>query len=421
MLTALNQSLWGDEAFSAILSMKSVPDLIKIISHDTSPPLFNLTEHFWFKLFGTGEIAIRALVFLYFLIAVYFTYKIGEHLWDKKTGLVAAALTFLNTFLFAYGFEGRMYSLLLATVTASFYFFIKKNWLGYVIATTLALYSHHFAIFAVLVQGLWFLYQLAIGNWKLEIPTLKAFIAIALAYSPWIIPLYNQTQMVRLGFWLGRPTITDLWQLILKYISLALLLLIARKWTKNFAKTTVLVLWFTVPIAATWLLSQKFQSIFYDRYLLYTIPAAMLLAASEMRKWGRVLLAAILIVYLASDYLYFTHPMKIPFRDLAAYVKQTEVGGDFLINEDTGNHKLWESKYYGIPAPIYNPSDIPLPFFVGTALMEKSDIINSLPKEAKRLGVITYKNGSDLKFKGYLVVSEKHFGSLNFVWMKKVI
>jgi uncharacterized membrane protein len=419
MLNVFNQSLWGDEAFSAILSMKPVPELIKIISHDTSPPLFNLTEHFWFKIFGSGEIAIRVLVFIYFLIAVYFTYKIGEHLWDKKTGIIAAALTFLNTFLFAYGFEGRMYSLLLATVTASFYFFIKKGWLGYIIATTLALYSHHFAIFAVFVQGLWFLKEFFWGERKEAVSILKSFFAIAVLYSPWIIPLYQQTQMVQLGFWLGRPTSSDLWHLILEYGSLALLLLIFRKWTKDFSKTIILILWFIVPVAATWLLSQKLQSIFYDRYLLYTIPAVTLLAASEMRKLGKILLAAILIIYLASDYLYFTHPMKIPFRDLATYVKQTEVGGDFLINEDTGNHKLWESKYYGIPAPIYNPSGIPLPFFVGTALMEPGDIINSLPKGVQRLGVITYKSAKDLKIQGYKSVSEKGFGSLNFVWMNK--
>ncbi len=420
MLTVFNQSLWGDEAFSAILSMKSIKEIISIITRDTSPPLFNLTEHFWFKLFGTSEVAIRLLVFVYFLIAVYFTYKIGEHLWDKKTGLIAASLTFLNTFLFAYGFEGRMYSLLLATITASFYFFIKKNWPGYVIATTLALYSHHFAIFAVFVQGLWFLYQLVIGNWKLVIPMLKAFALIALAYSPWLIPLYNQTKMVGSGFWLAKPNLKDLGQLIVKYLSVSLTLLVLRDWREKFGKSAILILWFTIPIAVTWLLSQKFQPIFYDRYLLYTIPGAMLIAASQMRSIGKIILIAVIAIYLSADLFYFTRPAKIPFRDLAAYVKATQTAGDFLINEDPGNHKLWEAKYYGIPSPIYNPAGSDLPFFVGTALMEKGDIISTLPKDAKRLGVITYKNAGDLIISGYKSTKEKHFGTLNFVWMNKV-
>src|SRR3990172_11750557 len=121
------ESIWGDEGFSAILSMKSIPEIISIVSRDTSPPLYNITEHLWFGVFGTSEVAIRSLSFLYFLIAIFFVYKIGEHLWNRNTGLLAAGLTFLNPFFFTYAFEGRMYSLLAATVTASMYFFLKRN------------------------------------------------------------------------------------------------------------------------------------------------------------------------------------------------------------------------------------------------------------------------------------------------------
>lgn len=421
MLTVFNQSIWGDEGFSAILSMKSVKDIISIVAHDTSPPLFNLSEHFWFKMFGTSEVVIRALVFIYFLIAVFFTYKIGEHLWNKKVGLIAAALTFFNTFLFTYGFEGRMYSLLLATVTASFYFFIKKGWVGYVVATTLALYSHHFAIFAVFVQGLWFLKEFFRGKRQDAVSILKSFVAIIILYSPWLIPLYKQTGMVAGGFWLAKPNLKDLWMLVAKYVSAGFALLILRSWAEKFSKASLLAAWFLLPILLTWLLSQKFQSIFYDRYLLYTIPAAMLLAASEMRKISKIVFVIIVILYLSADFFYFTRPAKIPFRDLAAYVKSTERPGNLLVNEDVGNHKLWESKYYGIPAPIYNPSGNLPPFFVGTALMEPSDFIISIPKNTKMLGVITYKSGKDLEteFKGFKFVEEKSFGNLNFVWMVK--
>lgn len=421
MLTVFNQSLWGDEGFSAILSMKSVKDIVSIVAHDTSPPLFNLSEHFWFKMFGTGEVAVRALVFIYFLIAVFFTYKIGKHLWNKKVGFIAAVLTFLNTFLFVYGFEGRMYSLLLATVTASFYFFIKKGWVGYVVATTLALYSHHFAIFAVFVQGLWFLKEFFWGKKQDAISILKSFIVIVVLYSPWLIPLYKQTGMVAGGFWLAKPNLKDLWMLVAKYLSAGIALLILRNWAKKFGKASLFVAWFLIPILLTWLVSQKFQAIFFDRYLLYTIPAAMLLAASEMRTISKIVFVIVVALYLSADFIYFTHPAKIPFKDLAIYVKQTQIKGDLIINEDAGNHKLWESKYYGIQAPIYNPSGEKLPFFVGTALMEKSDFISQIPQNTKRIGVITYKNGVELKerFKTFIPKEEKKFGNLNFVWMVK--
>ncbi len=313
-----------------------------------------------------------------------------------------------------------MYSLLLATVTASFYFFIKRNWAGYIIATALALYSHHFAIFAVFVQGLWFLKEFLWGDRKTAFSIFKSFTAIAVLYSPWLIPLYTQTKMVGGGFWLGKPNLKDLAQLNIKYLSASLILLALRDWDKKFGKSAILVLWFVVPILTTWLISQKFQSIFYDRYLLYTIPAAMLLAASQMRRAGKFVSAVVIIIYLYADFIYFTHPAKIPFRDLVNYVKSSEKSGDYLINEDPGNHKLWEAKYYEIPAPIYSPKSSELLSFVATALMEKGDVVSSLPKDAKRLGVITYKKGSELEITGYKSSEEKGFGSLNFVWMDKI-
>ena len=98
-------SLWGDEGFSAILSMKPVDQIFSIISRDTSPPLYNLLEHFWFKTVGSSEVSIRSLSFLFFLIACLFVYKIGKHYWDYRTGILAAVLTAINPFFFFYAFR----------------------------------------------------------------------------------------------------------------------------------------------------------------------------------------------------------------------------------------------------------------------------------------------------------------------------
>lgn len=432
MLTVFNQSLWGDEAFSAVLSMKAVPDIIKIIIRDTSPPLWNLFEWVSFKLFGQSEIVIRSLSLLFFLIAVFFTYKIAAYLWNRKTAFFALGLTLLNPFFFMYAFEGRMYSILAAGVTASMYFFITKKWTPYVLATLFALYSHHFSIFALFVQGLWFVYEYTLGDRPSAKKMFRSFIFIGIGYIPWMIPLYSQITMVKGGFWLGKPTINNLGGLFSDYLgtgiannlaiyarNLVILILALRVWTKDFKKTFFLALWFTMPIILTWAISQKFTPIFFNRYLLYTIPAGMLILASNPRKYVTYLLFGVMVLFAIIDWHYFVNPSKVPFSDMATYVKSTLVAGDFLINEDAGSHKLWESKFYGIPAPIYDPTNIPLPYFVGTALMEKGDIINTLPKTASRLGVITYKKGSELKFIGYKVLSEKRFKDLNFVWMKK--
>jgi mannosyltransferase len=438
MLNQFTVSLWGDEAFSAVLSQKSIPQIISIIARDTSPPLYNLTEHIWFRLFSSSEIAIRGLSFFYYLIAAFFVYEIGRYLWNKKTGLIAALLTLINPFFFIYAFEGRMYSLLAATVCASMYFFLKKSWKAYAIATTLALYTHHFAIFAIFAQGLWILKELFGKKRKTAVGAIKYFLIIGILYLPWLIPLYNQTRMVGSGFWLGRPTLGDLANLISKYLTqgikhpfakpalyLTFTLLVLRRWGKDVEKSIFVLSWFLIPIFAAFIISQKFSSIFFDRYLLYTIPAACLLLASNLRRVSLPLLVLVVIGFLTIDSFYFTHPTKRPFGELATYVKETQRGDDCLINWNSAAHHLWESKYYGIPAPIYVAKGTSLPYYVGTALMTESDIIDSLPsgKEAKkinRIGVITSGPVEEVVLPGYTKSEEKVFGQLKFIWFLRL-
>ena len=433
-------SIWGDEGFSAILSMKSLPEIIKIIADDTSPPLWNIWEWLFFNIFGTSEIVIRSLALIFFILTIFFTYKIGELLWDKKTGFLAAVLTLLNPFFFIYAFEGRMYSILALGVAGSMYYFLRLsksvgnkniNFAGYVLFTLWAIYSHHFAIFALFIQGLWFVYEFLKGNRKTAVTMFKAFIVVGIGYLPWLVPLYNQTSKVGGGFWLATPSVSELFGLIGKYLGagiphqlqfFALVLILVglslRVWTKKVKLGIFLLTWFLGPILLTFLVSQVFQSIFFDRYLLYTIPAAMLLLASQRRSASKTVLGILIIVLLIIDIHYFTHPTKRPFRELASYVQQTRGEKDFIINWNAGSHHLWETKYYGIGGPIYIPDGGELPFFVGTALMEENDVINELPEGIERVGVVTSGSIDDVNLPGYTEDERKTLTNINFVWYK---
>lgn len=448
-----NQSIWGDEGFSAILSMKPLTEIIKIISHDTSPPLWNIWEWLVFNTLGTDEIYIRGLALIFFLGTVFFAYRIGAFLWSKKTGLLAALLTALNPFFFTYAFEGRMYSIMALGVTASTYYYLRifrneerirrRDKIGYIFFTLWALYSHHFAFFVVIVQGFWWLYELLFGRKIRAKKMFKIFLITGIGYIPWLIPLYNQTKMVGGGFWLGTPTTNDLLNLIAEYLArgikneklilpiieiplysaslfLVLITLLMRKWWNSIKKTIFLLLCFLGPIILTWLISQKFQSIFYNRYLLYTIPVAMIILVSSRTKVSIIPLAILAIFFGIIDYNYFTHPTKLPFRQYSEYVKGQMREGDFLINWNSASHHIWETKYYGIPAPIYIPSDGgDLPFFVGTALMEEGDIIREIPENAQRVGVVTSGSVDEVSLPGYTEGTVKDFDGLKFIWYEK--
>jgi len=451
MITVFNESIWGDEGFSAILSIKNVPEIIKIIAKDTSPPLYNITEHLAFQYFGISEITIRSLSLFYFLLCILFVYLIASMIWSKKTGILAALATALNPFFFIYAFEGRMYSILALGVTGSMYFFLRifsfkgkqiLNYIGYIFFTLWAIYSHHFAFFAIIVQCLWVIKEFFSGKKRTSFAVVKSLAVVAILYTPWIIPLYQQITMVKGGFWLGKPTLNDLKVLIYDYVGqgikylnfnipiinlkifelapyLFFLTLIFRRWWKSISKTLFFLLWFSVPILTTWIISQKFTSIFFNRYLLYSIPAAMIIFASCRSKISFIPLAITLLVFSVIDLNYFFTPKKLDFRNMSSYVLSTKNNGDLLINWNSSAHHLWESKFYNIGAPIYVPGEGELPYYVGTALMEKDDIIRSIPQNIKRLGVITSGSFEEIKLNGFMLEEKKEIGDLKFGWFIK--
>jgi hypothetical protein len=429
-MNQFNVSLWGDEAWAATLAVKPILKIITLVAKDTSPPLYYLCLHFWMRIFGSSEIAIRSLSFLFFLGTILTVYFIGKHLWQKKNGLWAALLTFTNPFLFTYAFEGRMYALLALTATLSVYFFLKKHWWGFTLATAAALYSHHFAIFVVIFEFLWRLGEIKFWQKpiKATIKNLTDFLTIALLYLPWIYPLCYQTSLVKSGFWLGRPDLETFGQTTVKFVVgsgeellrqlakwLVVLLLILRKWSASKRETLFLIGWFFAPLLFTFIISQFFQPIFFDRYLLIAIPAAALILSSGQKKFSPVILALIIILLAQLNWFYFTHPTKRPFRELAQFIK-TEAAELTLINYNAAAHHLWEAKYYGLKAPIYTPQL--LPFYTGTALMEKQDTIATLP-QLEKIGVITSASPQEVNLPGYHLNNYKQIENLSLLWMEK--
>ena len=137
--------------------------------------------------------------------------------------------------------------------------------------------------------------------------------------------------------------------------------------------------------------------------------------SSQKRRCVEYLLLILLVIFTIIDYNYFTHPAKLPFRQMAFYVQQTRSPEEFLINWNSSSHHLWETKYYGIPAPIYIPGGGDLPYFVGTALMEKSDVINSLPVNTSEVGVISSGSIEEVILPDYTLTEETQYKGLKYL------
>ncbi len=405
---------------------------MSVVIKDTAPPLFYILGAIWGKIFSFSEASRRALSFLLILGAALFATIIIYHLEkNKKIAILVGLLALTTPFLEPFAFEWRMYALLTFTAMGSIYFFLKRSWTPYILFTTAALYTHHLALFTLLSQGAWFL--ISEFNWKKPktyFPQLKPFLIIAALYLPWLYPMYRQTKMVQSeGFWLSVPTLEELFNLLYKFLTggvgktltlpvtiIAGLLLLFKDWKRIGKSFLELMFVFIGPVLISFAVSYLVTPVFYDRYLLATTVGIATLIGLGIKRYFRFLLLALVILYTIISVNQFTHPQKAPFKDLAKSVKSQLLEGDFLVNHNGKSHHLWESKYYGIPAPIYNPGD-PLPFYVGIAQMTNDDTIKALP-EAKRIGVIS-DFGENINLPNYHKTTSEKFGGLEFSWWEK--
>jgi len=169
-LISLNQSLWLDEATTALVSQMSLTDFFtKFMPNDFHPPLYYLFMKLWTNFFGYSEIVLRMPSVLFSLATGYVVYLIG--------GAWAAVFFLFNPLIVYYSQEARMYMMGAFFVTLSYF----ALWTGrkklYIFAVVLALHTHYFTILILLAQIVAKLpvckfkigNLLKIGNWKLEI------------------------------------------------------------------------------------------------------------------------------------------------------------------------------------------------------------------------------------------------------------
>lgn len=189
------QSFWWDEAFSAIVSTQALPVIVSRSSADVHPPLYYFLLHYWMNLFGTSDFAIRFLSVIFGVSAIPMIYVLGRRLCDEEVGIVSALILATSFFNIKYSQEARMYSLMVLLALLSMYFFVRfleKNTVltsfGYVLTTTLLVYSHVLGVLMLVAQNVYVVTVLLVSkkrtfrvlNWIILEATVIAL------FSPWI-------------------------------------------------------------------------------------------------------------------------------------------------------------------------------------------------------------------------------------------
>src|SRR3989304_1422284 len=224
-------------------------------------------------------------------------------------------------------------------------FLSLKKWGWYALFALMALYTHHFAVFTVLAQGIWFL---ATGfSWHKRskwLKELRPFLIVGLGYSFWLYPMYLQIQRVKgSGFWLAVPKLADLSGLIYRLASggaawhipvaiVGVVFLLVKDWQKVWKNWLGLLFIFSAPVFFSYVVSQVVTPIFYDRYLLSAVVGAGVLLVLSTRRRFIWIVGVLLLVYGLLSARAFGTPLKRPFREFAADVKTEVKPGDYLLN-----------------------------------------------------------------------------------------
>ena len=226
------ESFWLDEAFSYWVANSTAADVGITSANEVNPPLYYITLHYWVKIFGDSDKAIRLLSAMLGSLAIPVIYQIGRLLFNERFGLLAALFLTVSGFHIQYAQEARAYSLYFLLTSLSVFFVVltskKRTYyasIGYILTTALLLYSHNTALFTVAAIILFYLVLAWPWRWSSVYRFLMATLVAFLAYAPYIPVYLSQARTVKEDFWTRGLSIEDVLTalqkliLVLQYIS----------------------------------------------------------------------------------------------------------------------------------------------------------------------------------------------------------
>ncbi len=372
------KSVWSDEAFSIFLAKQSWPTFWHIVStSEANMSLYYALLRGWVS-FSDAAWWVRLLSALLGVLVVPVVYWIGKEVFSQRAGILAALLLAVNPFTLRYAQEARSYSLLVLLVAVSFLAFLtclkqpSRFWsVCYVLSTALALYAHFFAAFAVLVQ-LVALAAVPADRRRLatrQLLPLAMVIAVGLPLL-WFVLFKDRGQ---LG-WAPPVQWRDLYDVFRFMVGSGVKLGIAvgafviavagwaascrkGRWTINEWSVLVLVLWLFVPVLLTLLVS-VWKPIYAPRFLIFCVPAALLLVAggiAEIRfAWVRyALVLALVIGEIGPIRSYYAEPGQEDWKGVVGFLAEHVQPGDIAVlpNSYCELPLQYEREHAGITLP----------------------------------------------------------------------
>ncbi|MGA8432788.1 MAG: glycosyltransferase family 39 protein [Candidatus Sulfotelmatobacter sp.] len=373
---------WFDECFSVVVARLDWRDFLHLLWwREGNMSLYYLLLRAWLH-FGETEFFIRSLSVVLAIAGLPAIYWLARLLFDRRTAIVAMALTSVNAYHIRYAQEARSYSLFfLLAVLSSGYFCAylqkpsRRNLVSYGLISILAMYAHFYALLLIGTQGVafWLSTQDSVATDGIADVAVarglrRAWIWIAVAVSPLIVFIAKTgAGPIR---WIHRPGVHDLvvfyewlagnggWPLLFLYVA-ACATALAPFGKRLFSREgrpgeevwrlRFLLTWVLFPVLLVSMLSFA-RPIFLGRYFIFCLPPFILLAAAGLgrlqKQWQvGVALAVILLFSFKGTLAYYDHDFDVERDGIGAasnYVLDHAQAGDAVLFHIAGTRVGYE-------------------------------------------------------------------------------
>lgn len=358
-LISINQSLWLDEAISAIAARDySFLGIIKdFLPGDTHPPLYYLLLKIWSSLFGDSEISLRLPSVIFGIGTVAVVFLIGKNLGGKRLALTAGLFTATAPLLIYYSHEVRMYSLSTFLVSLAVLMFFQERWLFFSLSLLMIGLTDYLPL--LILPAFWvvsWVEKKNINFWKkflLAHLPLLVFLVLwfpifklqsqntgnyLVSFPQWANVLgkasFRELSLVWIKFILGRISFSPQKQyfLVIGIASLPFVLSLVRA-LKFLKKNLLCWLWLVFPLALAFAGSIFIPGFSYFR-LIFVLPAFYLLTALglDKSKFSLPGIALILMLNLFFSGIYLSQPrfQREDWRGAVNFI-ETRLQGDELV------------------------------------------------------------------------------------------
>lgn len=375
------QSIWLDEGASFGYIQDTFSGTWSKAVESKQAPLHMVVLHFM-NIFSSSEFSLRLPSAIFGTLTIPVTYLIGKRIFGKEEGIISAFLLSISMMHLWYSQEARMYAQMVLFASLSLYLFYvavhdnnRKIWVLYVFFSTLAFYSHYYAVFVFIPEAIFYLLLcVSIPAYKKkslslqDIPSLKGFLlgmlALFISTLPLMVPFIQQAISRTSGtptWGIGQsasflPTMLVEFSTKVPLSSVLFILLfiigIIVAGIRQKEQCAYLSIYIFIPLVASYILAASMP--FSPRYLLFLLPAYLVfvsrgitsiadwLSSSKKTKGSSpnngtrnlIMLSFVILIFLLTVPLlsqYYVTAQKEDWRSTAVYLSSLTTDGDAVV------------------------------------------------------------------------------------------